>query len=191
MGYVLLIRHGESTANTLGLISDDLEGYPLTEKGRRQAERTARELAGIPVDHILTSPVQRCRETATVIGNAIGRKPEIDPRIRETGMGRLSNTKLEDLPEGTRETLGMESWASHVQRMRSAVEECTGTCIIVSHAFPIRSLIASYLGLDEIESHGIEIGFASISFIESSKANVMQIGSRRLSERVRRLLTAE
>jgi len=33
----VLVRHGESTLNTMGLVSNDLDGYPLTENGKEQA----------------------------------------------------------------------------------------------------------------------------------------------------------
>src|SRR5579875_60365 len=160
MGYAILIRHGESTANVRNLITDDLEGYPLTERGVRQAQRTASEFQGIRLDGVFTSPVQRCRETSRIISEVTGVNAAIDVRIRETEMGKLSNTLIDDLPAGTRESIGLESWNSHVSRMRSAVEDVSGNVILVSHAFPIRAVIASYLNLDEVESQGIDIDFA-------------------------------
>jgi len=56
---------------------------PLSGKGRRQAARLGAHLAriGFEVDVILTSPKLRAFETATIVGEAIGAKPEVDDRL--------------------------------------------------------------------------------------------------------------
>jgi phosphohistidine phosphatase len=56
---------------------------PLSGKGRRQADRLGAHLAriGFEVDVILTSPKLRALETATIVGEAIGAKPEPDDRL--------------------------------------------------------------------------------------------------------------
>lgn len=56
---------------------------PLSGKGRRQAERLGAHLAriGFQVDLILTSPKLRAFETATIVAEAIGTKPELEDRL--------------------------------------------------------------------------------------------------------------
>jgi phosphohistidine phosphatase len=58
---------------------------PLSGKGRRQAERLGAHLAGIGfrVDVILSSPKLRAHETARLVGEAIGAKPELDDRLAD------------------------------------------------------------------------------------------------------------
>jgi phosphohistidine phosphatase len=71
---------------------------PLSGKGRRQAERLGAHLAtiGFEVDAILTSPKLRALETATIVGEAIGGKLEVDDRLGEA----LSIGVLNDLLRG-------------------------------------------------------------------------------------------
>ena len=58
-----LVRHGESTLNTVGLLSNDLDRYPLTENGKEQALRMSEELKKIHIDSIVTSLMLRTGRT--------------------------------------------------------------------------------------------------------------------------------
>lgn len=185
MASVIFVRHGESESNTRMIITSDYSGYPLTDKGKSQAAETARELAGVNVDSFFTSPVQRAVETAEIVSQSVGMKPSIDERIRESGMGPHNNKFLEDVPKLKRSELGMETWDSHQKRFLSAMKEVKGTSLMVSHAFPIRSAVAYFLGLDEDESYGINIRNGSITVIDLGKEEVLCIGARHLTKRVR------
>ncbi|MEM0157041.1 MAG: 2,3-diphosphoglycerate-dependent phosphoglycerate mutase [Thermoplasmataceae archaeon] len=184
----VLVRHGESEANVRKIISDDLNGYPLTERGMRQVEFTANQLRGLHLDGILTSPVQRAMQTANIIGSALNLVPAIEGNITESGMGPYNNTMMAGLPPGSRDELGMESWNSQVLRMRTVLDSIEDVHILVSHAMPIRAAIASYLDLDEVESFGIEIRNASMSVIDVQNEKIISIGSLLLSDRVKSML---
>jgi isoleucyl-tRNA synthetase len=68
-----LMRHGESEANTLGISnSRDRNRYPLTEKGIKEVEARARELARSGVDVIVSSDFMRTKETARIIARVVG-----------------------------------------------------------------------------------------------------------------------
>ena len=96
-------------------------------------------------------------ETATIIGRQTGIVPAIEIGITESGMGPYNNAHMTGLPPGSREELGMESWASHVARFREVLSRIDQTSVLVSHGLPIRAAVASYIGLEEVESFGIEI----------------------------------
>lgn len=84
-----LVRHGEAE-NNVGFIMNSLpeiKKYPLTERGREQARRTAQFLATVGADAILSSPIQRAQQTADIIAQATGLSVEFDERLHETGMG--------------------------------------------------------------------------------------------------------
>lgn len=191
MGTVILVRHGESETNTKGMISSDYEGFPLTQKGRDQAKETSEQLVKIPIDAFLTSPVQRARETADIISERLGLEPVIEDRIRESGMGKYNNTQFSAIPRLKRSELGMETWDSHQKRLLEAVNSFKGTGLLVSHAFPIRSLIGYFLNMNEEESYGINIRNATMSVIDLESREVMCIGSRHLTEKVRIALIKE
>ncbi len=61
------------------------EQRPLTEKGRRQAERLGRLLvaAGFTPDAVITSPLVRARETAEIVAGLVGAVARIEPRLGE------------------------------------------------------------------------------------------------------------
>lgn len=185
---VIFVRHGESLSNKRNIITSDYTGYPLTEMGKAQAHEAARELSGVGVDRLLTSPVQRAKETADIISRAVGLEPLLDERIRESGMGPHNNKPLDELPKKKRSELGMETWESHQERFRSAMKDVNGISLMVSHAFPIRTAVAYFLGLDEDESYGINIRNGSITVIDLDNEKVLCIGSRHLTDKVRKFL---
>ncbi len=184
----ILVRHGESEANVRQILSCDINGYPLTTRGTRQVEFAARQLAGLRVSRLLTSPIQRAVETASIIAKHTGLTPEIEAGITESGMGPYNNVHMSGLPPGSREELGMEPWESHVARFREVLESLDSTTILVSHGMPIRAAISSYLGLDEVESFGIEIRNASISVINLDSGTILSVGSLLVSQRIKDML---
>ena len=69
MTVVLLVRHG-LTASTGKALTGWLPGISLDDRGQAQAAALAARLAQVPLAAIVSSPLERCVETATVI--AIG-----------------------------------------------------------------------------------------------------------------------
>jgi 2,3-bisphosphoglycerate-dependent phosphoglycerate mutase len=82
-----LVRHGESTWNALGLCQGQLGGPKLTARGRRQAHRCARALAGEPIGLLVTSDLRRAMETSVPIAGVLGLTPTADLRLRERSLG--------------------------------------------------------------------------------------------------------
>jgi probable phosphoglycerate mutase len=88
---VILLRHGESTYNSLGLYQGSSNLSNLTELGHSQARQTGEFLQGIHFDAIYVSPLQRARETATEVLQATSSPiaPEhihVAPQLRETDL---------------------------------------------------------------------------------------------------------
>lgn len=183
--YAILVRHGESYSNTLNIVSDDLNNYPLTERGREQAKNTAEELRKINIDAIYSSPVRRARETAEIISRRLNVDFFTDIRLREIGFGRFNGERLENVPEFTYESEEIEKWESIEERMLSIINEKDGNVVLVSHAFPIRVIIAHFLSLDENESYGIFINYATISVVDVGNGEVISIGSPVVTEKMR------
>jgi broad specificity phosphatase PhoE len=63
---LLLVRHGQSTANAEGIWQGQME-FPLSEEGRRQASLAARALSREPFEGLYSSPLSRAFETAQII----------------------------------------------------------------------------------------------------------------------------
>ncbi len=184
MDSVILVRHAQSTANVQRIVTSDYEGYPLTSRGRVQADKLATQLAGARIDGIISSPVQRARETSRIIGDKLGLDYSIDERIQESGLGKFNNFRFTSMPDRLHSDLGMEPWESHIQRFISLMDSLDGRFILVSHAYPIRAVISTYLNLGEHESAGVEVKNATASVIDLIKGSVLCIGSVVLTEKV-------
>ncbi|MCH2173617.1 histidine phosphatase family protein [Myxococcota bacterium] len=86
---LLLIRHGESTWNELGLWQGH-EDVPLSTRGRSQVNTLATEIADERVDVLISSDLRRAMETARILGRALGLDPMAEPALRELDLGEWS-----------------------------------------------------------------------------------------------------
>jgi probable phosphomutase (TIGR03848 family) len=98
---VLLVRHG-LTAMTGPVLAGRTPGVHLDERGRTQAGELAARIAALPVTAVVTSPLERCVETAEAVRAAqidAGRTPEwaIDDRLIEAGYGDWTGRQIKEL----------------------------------------------------------------------------------------------
>jgi probable phosphomutase (TIGR03848 family) len=132
MATVILVRHGRTTANASGILAGRTAGVRLDETGRTQAARTAERIAAAPVVGVVSSPLERCRQTAKYIidaqtaarateeaaARADGQEPAtplallIDRAITECDYGEWQGRPLKELAQ--------EKLWSVVQRQPSA-----------------------------------------------------------------------
>lgn len=188
MALIILVRHGESEANVRGILSHSYDAYPLTELGRKEVLQVAVEFSGAIVDELYSSPVLRARQTAEIISSVIHHEVQVDERIRESSMGIHNNMPYFEVPKGGREQIGLESWLSIEKRMRDFADDAEGKIIVVSHQITIRALLASYLGLGEPESYGIDIGRATVSAIDTDTGRILCVGAKRVPARLLAIL---
>jgi broad specificity phosphatase PhoE len=81
---VHLLRHGE-VHNPDGVLYGRLPGYRLSELGRAMADRIAEHLAGADVVHLVSSPLERARETAAPSADRLVLEVTVDDRLIEAG----------------------------------------------------------------------------------------------------------
>lgn len=72
MSRLYFVRHGESEANVLKVISNRGSRHGLTEKGRRQSAELASNLEGSRATRIYSSPLLRALQTAETVSSALG-----------------------------------------------------------------------------------------------------------------------
>jgi probable phosphomutase (TIGR03848 family) len=101
MSTLLLVRHG-LTAQTGPVLTGRTPGVHLDERGQKQAAAVAERIAALPVAAIVTSPLERCTDTAGFIRDAqqaAGREPEwhVDERIIECGYGSWTGRPIKEL----------------------------------------------------------------------------------------------
>jgi probable phosphomutase (TIGR03848 family) len=187
MATVVLLRHGRSTANTAHVLAGRSKGVHLDDAGRDQAERAAERLAGARIARIVTSPLERCRETARPLAERHPDTPVSSDRgLVEVDYGEWTGRALKELakeklwrvvqaqpsaatfPDG--EGLGAMSArvVSAVRRLDAAVEDEHGAdavWIAVSHGDPIKAVLADALGMHLDAFQRLHVEPASISVV--------------------------
>jgi probable phosphoglycerate mutase len=177
---ILLVRHGQTTYNVEGRLPGQLPGVTLTDEGRRQAHRAAVALAGLRLVAIISSPLERARDTADIIARGWGLEPRNDPRLMDTDVGpwagrKISEVAKEDpnwnayLKDPDNPPPGVESLSAVQARTVSVIEELradetlSGDVVLVAHADVIKLALARYTGTPVRSALAIAIGNASIS----------------------------
>ncbi len=153
-------RHGESTKNILGISNAKIEtdNFPLTDKGRADAEKVGKELkAKGRIDLIFSSDFLRTKSTAEIIAKQL-RVPavELDPRLREHNNGIYDNRPVADfygyLDEHdiwTEAPKGGETLAQVQERMVEVITEINQKyqgkrILIIGHGDPLKVLLGYY-----------------------------------------------
>lgn len=113
--HFILVRHGSTDWNEQGLLQGQRD-VPLNARGRAQAAALAEALATCGAQRVITSPLQRARETAATIARRLGVPVDEEPDLRERAFGPyegLDKAALARLgPVRTLEGEGVESLAS-------------------------------------------------------------------------------
>ena len=95
---LLLIRHAESLGNRELRLQGQVE-FPLTERGRRQAEELAALLAERQVIAVYSSPIRRALDTAEAIASPLGLTVEVQAALQEYDFGKLSGLTWPEIRE--------------------------------------------------------------------------------------------
>jgi probable phosphomutase (TIGR03848 family) len=178
---LLLVRHGQ-TATTGKVLPGRARGLHLSDKGRTQAEAVAERLGVLPrIDAIYSSPLERARETAAAIARVRGLAVRIERGLLEGDIGAWTGSSIKRLarrpewavvqrhPAGFRFP-GGESFVEMQARVDAAVRRLVArhpgrTIVAVSHADPIRVLLAHVLGAPLDLFQRIMIAPASVSAV--------------------------
>jgi 2,3-bisphosphoglycerate-dependent phosphoglycerate mutase len=83
---ILLIRHGETAWNAERRLQGHLD-IGLNAEGERQAALLGAALGPEKIDHIISSDLQRARQSAEAIGRACALRVRVDPCLRERCYG--------------------------------------------------------------------------------------------------------
>ena len=185
MTLVLVVRHG-LTAATGTALAGRTPGIPLDDRGQRQAAALADRLAPVRLDAIISSPLERCAQTAAAIAER--QSPAVavttDERVIEVGYGDWTGQPLRKL---AREPLwrvvqthpsavtfpgpGGETLPDIQRRAVAAVRDWNARLgqdavyLICSHADVIKAILADSLGLHLDLYQRIQVDPCSLSVI--------------------------
>ena len=185
MSTFLLIRHGSN--DSMGrFLAGRTQGIHLNHEGRVQAQQLVERLSLIPVERILSSPMERCRETAAPLSEKTGLEVAVSEDFTEVDFGQWAGQKMEDLRttpawrsfranRGRVQIPGGELMLQVQQRMVGEVERLRqrfpdSVTALFSHGDPIRTVLAHYLGIPLDLMNRLEIKPASVSVLEVSEA---------------------
>lgn len=167
MTTVLLVRHGLTAANADGVLAGWTPGVDLDERGREQAQTLAARLAPVSLAAVVTSPLERCRQTADLLaGGRADLQVSVDERVGECRYGDWTGQPLKKL---ARDSLwkqvqthpsGVTFPGEHGESLRetqtravSALREWNdrlgenATYLVCSHGDVIKAVVADALGL--------------------------------------------
>jgi len=101
-----LIRHGETTSNSTGIHGKPTDS--LSERGRKQAELVAKRFLTIPIELIISSTLERTKETAAIINTHLKKPIEFSDLIVERKYPEIILSKAKNDPETIKLIFAME-----------------------------------------------------------------------------------
>ena len=110
------VRHGESEANILRVISNRESPFGLTALGKQQALTLADRLKEIPFTSIYSSPILRARETAEILSRSFHPGYQVTEALREYDCGVLEDKS--DEKSWRLHTEIAEDWTLHHNHLR-------------------------------------------------------------------------
>jgi broad specificity phosphatase PhoE len=148
------VRHGETAWSLSGQHTGTTD-LPLTDKGRRLAERLRPALAKEKFALVLVSPLQRARETCALTG--LGDQAVVEPDLMEWNYGRYEGLTFKQIHEqrpgwlifrdGCPGGETPEQVGGRVDRVIIRVRAVNGSVALFAHGHVLRVLVARWIGL--------------------------------------------
>ena len=190
---LFLVRHGQSTWNHEHRIQGQLDP-PLSEEGRRQAQRLGQRLAGRRFVGFYSSDLARALQTAAQIGQSVGLQPVSTVGLREIYLGEWEGLNTAELAQ--RYPAAWASWSEEpswdlvpggegAAPFETRVSETLDTILARHHSGDV--LVVTHGGVIQVALHRVvgrpnhglfpfRIQNASISVIEKRNGRFVVVG---------------
>ena len=193
MATVILVRHGRTTANTAGVLAGRAAGVRLDKAGREQSALMGERLAVVPLVGVVSSPLERCRQTARFILEAQNLDQQgglpvsaLEKGLTECDYGQWQGRTIAELAKEDLWSVvqshpsavtfpGGESMAAMQARSVAAIRRhdaafelqhgSGAVWVAVSHGDIIKSILADALGMHLDLFQRISVGPASVSIV--------------------------
>ena len=184
MTTVILLRHGRTTANTGGILAGWTPGVQLDETGQAQVRAVGERLARVPLAAVVSSPLERCQETAAAVVDGREVQVHTDDRLGEARYGDWTGRTIKELAkqplwkvvqqhpsaavfpgpegEGLAQTQARAVAAVRAWNARLGPDAVWLAC---SHGDVIKAILADALGLHLDQFQRIMVDPASISVV--------------------------
>ncbi|HEX5018138.1 MAG TPA: histidine phosphatase family protein [Actinomycetes bacterium] len=184
MTTVLLVRHGRTTANSDGTLAGWSPGVLLDEHGEAQTKALAGRIAKVPMSAVVSSPLERCQQTAELLVAGRDVPVKLDDDLGEVRYGEWTGERIKSLsrqpmwkvvqqhpsaavfPGPNGEGLATMS-ARAVAAVRRWNEQLGADAVycVVSHGDVIKAILADALGLHLDQFQRIVVDPASLSVV--------------------------
>ena len=187
MGQIIFLRHGQAKNNTDRILAGRTEGIPLTETGIKQAEHTAELLQHMNISAVYSSPIQRAKHTAEIVGKHNSLDVTIDERLIELDMGKFTGMPYDKIfnshgnvfmkfYNGELEIAhnGVETFSDVKKRVLGIVDHVLENhpdenVVLVTHMDPIKAMLSTIVDLSATNLFELIIANASLNIFREKE----------------------
>jgi probable phosphoglycerate mutase len=187
LGQIIFLRHGQAKNNTERILAGRTEGIPLTETGVKQAEHTADFLQHMNISAIYSSPIQRAKHTAEIVGKHNSLDVKIDDRLIELDMGKFTGMPYDEIfnnhgnvfmkfYNGELEIAhnGVETFSDVKKRVLGIVDHVIQihpdeNVVLVTHMDPIKAMLSTIIDLSATNLFELIIANASLNIFREKE----------------------
>jgi 2,3-bisphosphoglycerate-dependent phosphoglycerate mutase len=187
LGSVIFLRHGQAKNNIERILTGRTPGVPLTEKGIDQAEKAAKFLEQMNISAIYSSPIERARHTAEIVGKHNSLDVTIDDRLIELDMGKFTGVPYDEIfsshgnvfmkfYNGELEIAhnGVETFSEVKKRVLGIVDHVIENhpdqnVLLVTHMDPIKAMLSTIVDLTPENLFELIIANASLNIFREHK----------------------
>jgi broad specificity phosphatase PhoE len=167
---VVLLRHGETEWSASGQHTS-VTDIPLTDRGREQAVAVGRAIAGRRFARVLTSPMERARETCRLA--ELGDRAEVTTDLEEWRYGEYEGRTTPEIrehdpgwtiwPAGAPGGETPDQVAARADRLLASLDGVDGDVALVGHGHMLRVVAARWLGLSASDGRLLKLGTGTVS----------------------------
>ena len=187
MGSIIFLRHGQAKNNTERILAGRTPGVPLTEEGVDQSEKAAKFLEEMNISAIYTSPIERAKNTAEIVGKHNSIDVRIDDRLIELDMGKFTGKPYDEIfsshgnvfmkfYRGELEIAhnGVETFEEVKKRIRDMVDHVIDNhpdenVVLVTHMDPIKAMLSTVVSFSPENLYELIIPNASLNIFREYK----------------------
>ena len=187
MGQIIFLRHGQAKNNTDRILAGRTEGIPLTEAGIKQAEHTAEFLQHMNISAIYSSPIQRAKHTAEIVGKHNSLDVTIDERLIELDMGKFTGMPYDEIINSHGNVFmkfyngeleiahnGVETFSDVKKRVLGIVDHVIENhpdenVVLVTHMDPIKAMLSTIVDLSATNLFELIIANASLNIFREKE----------------------
>jgi probable phosphoglycerate mutase len=187
LGSIIFLRHGQAKNNTERVLAGRTPGVPLTEEGVDQAEKAAKFLEEMNISAIYSSPIERAKNTAEIVGKHNSIDVRIDDRLIELDMGKFTGKPYDEIfsshgnvfmkfYRGELEIAhnGVETFEEVKKRIRDMVDHVIDNhpdenVVLVTHMDPIKAMLSTVVSFSPENLYELIIPNASLNIFREYK----------------------